>query len=118
LNGVELGGGSIRIHDLNLQKQVFGEILKLSDERLASFSHLLESLQYGFPPHGGMALGLDRIMTFICSSTKEDDGVSTRPEPLSIRDVIAFPKSSRGKDLMIGSPAGISLEQAECYHQQ
>ena len=98
LNGVEIGGGSIRIDDTGLQKDVF-TLLGISEEEASvKFSFLVEALQYGAPPHGGIALGLDRILMILL---KKD----------SIRDVIAFPKTARGQCLMSGAPSPVSDEQ-------
>jgi len=98
LNGVELGGGSIRIHDAELQSKVF-ELLGLSKESVEKkFGHLLEAQEYGFPPHGGLGLGLDRLVMLMASGK-------------SIRDVIAFPKTQRGYDLMMNAPTKVDVEQ-------
>lgn len=98
LNGTELGGGSIRIHDREMQKQVF-EVIGLSDEEAASkFGFLLEAFNYGPPPHGGIALGLDRVCALL---TKSD----------SIREVIAFPKTASGGDPLTGAPTPITPAQ-------
>ena len=92
LNGVELGGGSIRIHQPDVQKKIFEEVLQIPAEVVKSrFGYMLDSFEYGAPPHGGIALGLDRLVTILAS--KE-----------SIRDVIAFPKTQKGQDLMTDSP--------------
>ncbi len=91
LNGQEIGGGSIRIHDPLLQERFLREILGLSEPQISSFSHLLKALKMGAPPHGGMALGLDRLVAILAG--KE-----------SIREVIAFPKTSSGQDLCFGAP--------------
>ena len=92
LNGVELGGGSIRIHQPDVQKKIFEEVLQIPTEVVNSrFGYMLESFEYGAPPHGGIALGLDRLVTILAG--KE-----------SIRDVIAFPKTQKGQDLMTDSP--------------
>ena len=100
LNGQEIGGGSIRIHDHVLQTHVLERIL---GEDISELTHLLESLSFGCPPHGGIALGLDRLMAILCNS-------------LSIRDVIAFPKGGEGKDFMSNAPSSVSEEQRLIYH--
>jgi aspartyl-tRNA synthetase len=98
LNGVEIGGGSIRIHESELQEKMF-ETLGISPEnRQSLFGHLLRALRLGAPPHGGIALGLDRLVMLIC-------GEST------IRDVMAFPKNNRGVDVMSNSPAEVDARQ-------
>ena len=98
LNGTELGGGSIRIHDRSMQKDVF-TVIGLSDEEAASkFGFLLEAFNYGPPPHGGIALGLDRL----CALLSHSD---------SIREVIAFPKTASGGDPLTGAPTPITPAQ-------
>ena len=98
LNGTELGGGSIRIHDRNIQKDVFS-VIGLSDEEAQSkFGFLLEAFNYGPPPHGGIALGLDRVCALLTNSD-------------SIREVIAFPKTASGGDPLTGAPTPITPAQ-------
>ena len=98
LNGTELGGGSIRIHDREIQKDVF-TVIGLSDEEAASkFGFLLEAFNYGPPPHGGIALGLDRVCALLTGSD-------------SIREVIAFPKTASGGDPLTGAPTPITPAQ-------
>jgi aspartyl-tRNA synthetase len=98
LNGVEIGGGSMRIYEPELQKKMF-EALGISPEaRESQFGHLLRALRLGAPPHGGIALGLDRLVMLICGEQ-------------SIRDVMAFPKNNRGMDLMTRSPAEVDSHQ-------
>ncbi|ELK16263.1 Aspartyl-tRNA synthetase, mitochondrial [Pteropus alecto] len=102
LNGSEIGGGSIRIHDARLQRHILETVLK---EDVTLLSHLLQALDYGAPPHGGIALGLDRLMCLVTGAP-------------SIRDVIAFPKSFRGHDLMSNAPDFIPPEELKPYHIQ
>ena len=98
LNGTELGGGSIRIHDREIQKDVFS-VIGLSDEEAQSkFGFLLEAFNYGPPPHGGIALGLDRVCALLTNSD-------------SIREVIAFPKTASGGDPLTGAPTPITAAQ-------
>lgn len=100
LNGQEVAGGSIRIHDANLQKEIFTDILK-ADER--TFSYFIDALQSGCPPHGGIAIGLDRLVAILLSRG-------------SIRDVIAFPKTNTGRDLMTDCPQEIGAAIKQMYH--
>lgn len=101
LNGIELGGGSRRIHSSAFQEYVLREVLKVSNERMKDFEHLIEVLRMGCPPHAGLAIGFDRLIAVMLG--KE-----------SIRDVIAFPKS-QGKDLLVRSPSMITKEQLQTY---
>ncbi|XP_066117283.1 aspartate--tRNA ligase, mitochondrial isoform X2 [Saccopteryx bilineata] len=102
LNGNEIGGGSIRIHDAQLQRYILETLLK-EDVRL--LSHLLQALDSGAPPHGGIALGLDRLICLVTGAS-------------SIRDVIAFPKSFRGHDLLSSAPDFVPPEDLKPYHIQ
>lgn len=98
LNGNELGGGSLRIHEGDLQAKMF-RVLGIDDEEQAeNFGHILGAFQYGAPPHGGIALGLDRLVMLACREN-------------SIREVIAFPKNNKGMDLMSASPAEVDFKQ-------
>jgi aspartyl-tRNA synthetase len=104
VNGVELGGGSIRIHQPDLQKMVFEEVLQIPpDETKLRFGYLLEAFRYGAPPHGGIALGFDRLIAILCGTP-------------SIRDVIAFPKTAKGTCLMTESPSPVSPRQLRDLH--
>ncbi len=98
LNGSEIGGGSIRIHDRKMQKRVF-DVLGISDEDAERrFGHMLEAFEYGAPPHGGIAWGIDRLVMIFAN------------EP-NIREVIAFPKDQKAKDLMLGAPSEVATDQ-------
>jgi aspartyl-tRNA synthetase len=106
LNGVELGGGSIRIHQPALQKKVFEDVLKIPADMVASrFGYMLNAFKYGAPPHGGIALGLDRMVAILCGTP-------------SIRDVIAFPKTQKGQCLMTQSPSAPTAKQMRDLHIQ
>jgi aspartyl-tRNA synthetase len=98
LNGNEIGGGSIRIHDQQLQSQLFDLLGFTKEEAQAQFGFLMDAFQYGAPPHGGIAFGLDRLVAIL-------GGEET------IRDFIAFPKNNAGRDVMINAPAPLNDEQ-------
>jgi aspartyl-tRNA synthetase len=104
VNGVELGGGSIRIHQPDVQKTIFEELLQIPpDETRSRFGYMLDAFQYGAPPHGGIALGFDRLCAILCGTT-------------SIRDVIAFPKTAKGVCLMTESPSHVTPRQLRDLH--
>ncbi|KAF9507359.1 hypothetical protein BS47DRAFT_1377942 [Hydnum rufescens UP504] len=94
LNGMEIGGGSVRIHDADMQEFIFREVLQLTEAEQATFAHLVHALRCGAPPHGGIALGFDRLMAILCNTT-------------SIKDVIAFPKTAGGTDPVFRSPSAV-----------
>ncbi|MBI5385031.1 MAG: aspartate--tRNA ligase [Verrucomicrobia bacterium] len=104
VNGVELGGGSIRIHQRDVQKTIFEDILAIPPDMVtARFGYMLEAFRYGAPPHGGIALGFDRMIAILCGTP-------------SIRDVIAFPKTAKGTCLMTDSPGGVEPKQLRDLH--
>lgn len=98
INGVEVGGGSIRIHDKELQAAMFGHLGFTSEEAKKQFGFLMNAFEYGAPPHGGLAFGLDRLCAVLGNSE-------------SIRDYIAFPKNNSGRDVMLDSPSEVNEEQ-------
>lgn len=103
LNGWEMGGGSIRIHRSDLQDRLFAMLGMSKEEAQTQFGHLLEAFQYGAPPHGGIALGIDRVVALFAETT-------------SIRDVIAFPKTAAGTDLMLDTPSPVTDAQLAELH--
>lgn len=104
LNGMELGGGSIRIHQPAVQEKVFRDVLKIPQEVVESrFGYMLKAFKYGAPPHGGIAFGLDRMVALLCGTT-------------SIRDVIAFPKTQKAQCLMTQSPTPVTAKQLRDLH--
>lgn len=105
LNGVEIGGGSIRIHERPLQEKMFQALGIGEAMQQKLFPHLLKAFAYGAPPHGGIALGVDRLLMLICRTE-------------NIRDVIAFPKNNRGQDLMMAAPSPASSRQLKELHLQ
>src|SRR5690606_35036344 len=106
LHGMELGGGSIRAHQPDVQKKVFEDVLKIPADVVESrFGYMLRAFRYGAPPHGGIAFGLDRIVALLCGTT-------------SIRDVIPFPKTQKAQDLMAGSPTPVTPKQLRELHIQ
>jgi aspartyl-tRNA synthetase len=98
INGTEIGSGSIRIHDRKMQELIFKTIGISGDEAKVRFGFLLDAFRYVAPPHGGVAFGLDRLMTLFVGCE-------------SIRDVIAFPKTQKASDLMTGAPATVEPKQ-------
>lgn len=100
INGVEIGGGSIRIHDSSLQKKMFSVLGFTEEQAEAQFGFLMNAFKYGAPPHGGIAFGLDRFVSILAGLD-------------SIRDTIAFPKNNAGRDVMIDAPSGVTLEQLD-----
>lgn len=100
LNGQEVGGGSVRIHEAGLQRQIFEDVLGVDEK---AFSYFIDALKSGCPPHGGIALGLDRLLAIILGKD-------------SIRDVIAFPKSTNGRDLLTDCPQEIDASVKKLYH--
>jgi aspartyl-tRNA synthetase len=105
LNGVEIGGGSIRIHEQDLQSKLFRVLGIDSDHQQKLFGHLLKAFTFGAPPHGGIALGVDRLVMLIAGTA-------------NIREVIAFPKNNRGQDLLMEAPSVVPDKQLRELHLQ
>ncbi len=103
IDGVEVGGGSRRIHDSKVQEMVLKDILKVPEKQAEEFRPLLEALRAGCPPHAGIALGFDRLMAILRQTS-------------SVRDVIAFPKSANGEDKMVGAPSSVGVQRWAEYH--
>ncbi|KIM33669.1 hypothetical protein M408DRAFT_19917 [Serendipita vermifera MAFF 305830] len=102
LNGTEVAGGSVRVHDATLQEHIFENVLELTPNERAGFSELLEALRSGAPPHAGIAIGFDRLMAILCGER-------------SIRNVVAFPKTAGGADLLFKSPTPVPAQTLELY---
>ena len=103
INGVELGGGSIRIYDRALQNKMFGLLGFTEEQAYSKFGYLLDAFKYGAPPHGGLAFGLDRLVSMFAGLE-------------SIRDCIAFPNNNSGRDTMIDAPSRIDDDQLKELH--
>lgn len=103
INGVEVGGGSRRVHTADMQELILRDVLKMKPERVEDFRHLLNALKSGCPPHAGFALGFDRLMAMLT-------------DRVSVRDVIAFPKNGDGEDKFVKSPSLLTPEQLATYH--
>lgn len=105
LNGIEVGGGSERIHIAAIQEFIMRDVLKMTDDRIKDFSHLYDALRSGCPPHAGFALGFDRLVALMTDTS-------------TVRDVMAFPKTMKGEDPFVQSPSRLSNEQLAPYGLQ
>jgi aspartyl-tRNA synthetase len=102
LNGFEVGGGSIRIHDAEVQKKVF-DLIGFTSKQAKEFEHMLTAFGFGVPPHGGIAPGLDRLLMVLCGAEH-------------IREVIAFPKNKETRDVLMGAPSAVDKKQLDDVH--
>lgn len=105
LNGIEIGGGSERIHIADIQEFIMRDVLKMTSERIKDFAHLFDALRAGCPPHAGFALGFDRMVALLTDTS-------------TVRDVMAFPKTMKGEDPFVQSPSKLSNEQLAPYGLQ